>query len=63
MTAANVRHLTTAELAERLGVPPDTVKKWRATGEGPPFLPVGKHVRYRERDVEAWEKKRLVTTP
>ena len=62
MTTAKVRHLTTAELAERLGVPEATVKKWRATGDGPAFVPVGKHVRYRIQDVEAWEKKRLVTT-
>ena len=62
MSAPKVRHLTTAELAEREGVPVATVKKWRAIGDGPPFMRVGKFIRYRERDVEAWEKTRLVTT-
>ena len=59
MTA--VRHLTTEELAERLGIPAETVKRWRKVGDGPPYLHVGKHVRYRLADVEAWERSRLVT--
>ena len=59
MTPPRTRHLTTDELAERLGLPAETVKRWRKTGDGPKFLPVGKHVRYRLADVEAWEKSRL----
>lgn len=57
-------HLSTAELADRLDLPEDTLKFWRTTGQGPAFIRVGKYVRYRECDVEAWEKTRLVdTTP
>jgi len=60
----NARHLTPVELAERLGgdFSVDTLKYWRTTGQGPAYLRVGKYVRYRESDVEAWEKTRLVTT-
>lgn len=60
MTA--VRHLTTGELAERLGggLSPETVKRWRRTGDGPKFIRVGRHVRYRLADVEAWEKSLVV---
>jgi excisionase family DNA binding protein len=63
MTAPKaVRHLSPAELSERLGVPAETLKRWRRTGAGPRFLRVGRHIRYRTADVEAWEKTRLVTT-
>lgn len=61
-----VRHLTTEELAARLGVRPRTVEDWRLDGTGPPPMRLGKGgprspVRYREKDVEAWEESRLVT--
>ena len=59
MTPPRTRHLTTDELAERLSLPAETVKRWRKTGTGPRFIRVGRHVRYRLADVEAWEKSRL----
>ena len=61
MTPPRTRHLTTDELAERLGgdFSVETVKRWRKTGTGPKYIRVGKHVRYRLADVEAWEKSRL----
>jgi hypothetical protein len=58
----SVRHLTPEQLAERLGKPVGTLKRWRRTRTGPPFMHVGRDVRYRLTDVEAWEKTRLVTT-
>lgn len=56
------KHLTKEELAVRLGIPEDTLKYWRTTRQGPAFIRIGKHVRYRLTEVEAWEKTRLVTT-
>jgi hypothetical protein len=60
--ARDVVHLTTEELAERLGYSPRTVEDWRIGDYGPPFLPGrgGRGVRYRLVDVEAWEESRLV---
>lgn len=55
------KHLTTDELADRLGISKRTIEGWRRTGEGPQFLPLLKGIRYREVDIEAWEKSRLVT--
>lgn len=60
-----VRHLTTEDLAERLGVSPRTVEDWRRHNRGPGYLtvsgPAGKQkVRYRLADVEAWEESHLV---
>lgn len=50
------KHLNVPELAERLGVPQATVYRWNCEGHGPRYLKIGKHVRYRVSDVEAWEK-------
>lgn len=46
--------LTPEDLAAYLGVPKATVYKWRYEGTGPPACRVGKHLRYRAADVEAW---------
>jgi excisionase family DNA binding protein len=45
---------TPETLAEYLSVPVATCRKWRHNHEGPPGFRVGRHVRYRRRDVEAW---------
>ncbi|MBL7495145.1 helix-turn-helix domain-containing protein [Frankia sp. CNm7] len=45
---------TVTDLAGYLGVPVGTIYKWRATGEGPRGFRVGRYVRYREADVQAW---------
>jgi excisionase family DNA binding protein len=55
----SVQHLTISELAERLAVPVPTLYSWNSKGIGPPFLKLGRHVRYRLEDVEQWEKSRL----
>lgn len=52
-------HLTNEDLAAREKVSINTVRKWRATGAGPRAFKVGRHVRYRLVDVEAWEEQRL----
>jgi DNA-directed RNA polymerase sigma subunit (sigma70/sigma32) len=58
-----VRHLNTEQLAERLGVKPEAVRKMRQESRGPAYIKgEGSRamVRYRLADVEAWEKSRLV---
>jgi excisionase family DNA binding protein len=59
-STADDRHLTVADLAEREGVPVQTVYAWNRTGTGPAYMKVGRFVRYRLRDVEQWEKSRIV---
>ncbi|HSL83242.1 MAG TPA: helix-turn-helix domain-containing protein [Thermoanaerobaculia bacterium] len=42
------------QAAEALAVPPRTLERWRYQGGGPPFVRVGRHVRYRLRDLCQW---------
>jgi excisionase family DNA binding protein len=49
---------TLAEVAAYLQVPAKTLHRWRSVGEGPPALKVGRHLRYRWPDVEAWLETR-----
>jgi excisionase family DNA binding protein len=54
-----VQHLGPTDLAAREGVPLSTVYKWNAEGTGPRYMRIGKHVRYRLEDVEAWEAQQV----
>jgi len=45
---------TVRDLADFLGVPVNTIYKWRATGYGPPAYRVGKYLRFRVEEVLAW---------
>lgn len=41
-------------LADWLGLPVATLYAWRSHGTGPPAHRVGRHLRYRRADIEAW---------
>ncbi|MEU1892764.1 helix-turn-helix transcriptional regulator [Streptomyces pristinaespiralis] len=42
------------DLARYLSVPVKTVYSWNYQGTGPKYSRVGRHVRYRPDDVDAW---------
>lgn len=44
----------TKELAEYLGVPLQTLYKWRATGGGPRAIRLGRALHWRHAEVERW---------
>lgn len=48
------RLLSPQELSELVGVPVGTVYQWNYRKVGPRAIKVGKHVRYRMSDVNAW---------
>jgi excisionase family DNA binding protein len=52
--------LTVEQLAEFLGVPVATVYRWNYLGTGPQRMAVGRHVRYRLSDVDAWLRDQQV---
>lgn len=45
---------TPAEVSDYLGVPIDTLYRWRYLGTGPKAARIGKHLRYDPADVYAW---------
>jgi excisionase family DNA binding protein len=53
------RLITVQALADYLGVPVSTLDQWRYRREGPPGFKVGRHLRYRQSDVEDWIEQQL----
>jgi excisionase family DNA binding protein len=52
--ALSERLLSPDDVAAFLGVPVTTLYQWRYKGIGPRGLRVGRHLRYRQSDVDAW---------
>lgn len=48
------RLLTPQDVADHCGVPVKTVYGWNTNGTGPRRIRVGKHVRFRQADLDAW---------
>ena len=53
------RCMTQTELAKRWQISEATLERWRTEAGGPLFLKLGNQVRYRVRDVEAFESEVL----
>lgn len=47
------------DVAEYLDVPVKTIYTWRYHGDGPRGFRVGRHLRFRWNDVEAWVEQRI----
>jgi excisionase family DNA binding protein len=46
--------LDEAHLAQKLGVSRSTLQSWRYRGHGPRFIKIGRLIRYRAADVDAY---------
>lgn len=46
--------LTLDEVSAYLGIPKNTLYRWRVDGGGPRAIKVGKHLRYRHTELETW---------
>ncbi|WP_366247012.1 helix-turn-helix domain-containing protein [Microbacterium sp. 13-71-7] len=46
--------LTPKQISDSLQISIRTLEDWRTRGYGPPFLTVGRHVRYPLNEFEAW---------
>jgi excisionase family DNA binding protein len=42
------------QLSEELGIPVRTIYNWRTLGKGPRGHRIGRHVRFKRSDVDAW---------
>lgn len=51
------RLLSTQDLADRLGVPSETLSQWRRQGKGPCFIQIGRMIRYSVEEVELFERQ------
>lgn len=49
-----VRPLAEREVAELLGVSPNTLKHWRWIGKGPRYVKLVSKVAYRQQDLDDW---------
>ena len=54
--------MTVEAVAEYLGVPVATVYAWNSRSVGPKRFRVGKYVRYRRADVDAWVDQQVTPT-
>jgi excisionase family DNA binding protein len=61
LTTADERLLTLDEVAAALQIPKGTVYKWSAAGgrRFPRCLRLGKHIRVRQADLDAWIEEQL----
>jgi excisionase family DNA binding protein len=54
MTVKPAEWVSPEGLASELGIPVKTIYQWRYRRTGPKAHRIGRHVRYRRRDIEAW---------
>lgn len=52
--SGNTGLMTTGQAARYVCLSPRTLERYRVTGEGPKFLKIGRWVRYRVEDLDAW---------
>jgi len=57
------RLMSIDDVAQMLGIPVRTLYWWRTTGKGPRGIRVGRWVRYRRADVEAWLEQQADPVP
>jgi excisionase family DNA binding protein len=51
--------LSVQDLADYLDLPVATLYAWRYRGQGPSGFRIGRHIRYRQSDVDQWIKDQL----
>jgi excisionase family DNA binding protein len=56
-------YMTTEQVADYLAVPVNTLYQWRSRGFGPRAARVGRHLRWKRDDVDAWMTARAETRP
>jgi excisionase family DNA binding protein len=49
------------DVSDELHIPIKTVYQWNSKGIGPRAAKIGRHVRYRRADVEAWIEQQYAT--
>lgn len=60
MTTQHDQLLTPSQAAELLATTPAVLGTWRWRGSGPPFIRVGRSIRYSQRQLNDWLDARTV---
>ncbi len=55
--------MTSEDVSSLLGVPVTTLYAWRSGRKGPRAIRVGRHLRYRRSDIEAWLEQQADPIP
>jgi excisionase family DNA binding protein len=56
-------YLTVNQFCQKLGITERTARKWRQTGESPPWATIGSAIYYPEDEFRKWLKKRVRMAP
>ena len=52
-------YLTEKKTSDRIAVSKSVLRKWRREGVGPPYVKLGRMIRYPLRNLEIWMNNRL----
>ena len=58
--AAQPRYLDTRQASELTGIATVTLERWRVDGEGPPYVKLGRQVKYRTSDLHEFMSSKVV---
>lgn len=61
--AETVEFITVQQFAEEMGIPVQTVYRWRTEGKGPRAHKIGRHVRFSRHSVNEWLEQQLDPRP
>jgi predicted DNA-binding transcriptional regulator AlpA len=61
-TQLEKRYLTESQAAQITNFSSNTLKQWRSARKGPPFIKIGKSIRYPESDLIGWMESFRVST-
>ena len=59
-TTTTIAPMNEAQACQYLGLSIHTVRQWRHLGKGPLYVKVGRAVRYRQADLDAYMQSRTV---
>lgn len=57
MSSTNAEHATAAQAGAIINVPPETMRRWRASRQGPPYRRFGRLIRYHVPALLAWAQQ------
>lgn len=61
LAASQAAYLDTRQAAELTGISTVTLERWRVDGVGPPYVKLGRLVKYRRVDLDAFMKRHLIS--